>query len=378
MKLRTPLYQVHLSARARMTGFAGWEMPLHYGSQMEEHHAVRRHAGLFDVSHMCITDLPAGHLPLLRRLLAFDPATLRPGRARYGVLLNPHGGVIDDVILYRPDEAGYRLISNAGTRERVLSWLEEQGAGAVFDHREDLALLALQGPRARELACSTLPRELPPQAMDLPPFGCCRRGEWFLSRTGYTGEDGFELALPAEDAAGVWQALVGAGFTPAGLAARDSLRLEAGLNLYGHEMDERTSPLEAGLAWTIDWEPADRQFIGRTALTRRLQEGIRLGRRGVLLEARGVLREGQLLFNNGVQRGRLTSGGFSPSLQRGIGLCRIELAALEEPEQDWAVEIRGKRLPVRLVEPPFVRRGRSCIEGLPVVGPEQMTRGDKK
>jgi len=367
MSLRTPLYEIHLAAGAHMTSFAGWEMPLHYGSQIEEHHAVRRHAGLFDVSHMCIVDLPAAALPLLRRLLAFDASRLQPGRARYGVMLNPAGGVIDDLILYRPDESGYRLISNASTRERVLSWLEEQGGEGVLTQRGDLALLALQGPRARELTLQVLGAELCPGSKDLSPFGCCRQGEWFLARTGYTGEDGFELAVPAASAPAVWQALTSAGFVPAGLAARDSLRLEAGLNLYGHEMDEGLSPLEADLTWTIDWEPADRQFIGRAALVRQQQEGGRHCRRGVLLEGRGVLREGQLLFNNGVQRGRLTSGGFSPSLQRGIGLCRVEVAALEEEEQAWMVGIRGRRMPVRMVEPPFVRRGRSCIEGLPMV-----------
>ncbi len=367
MSLRTPLYRMHLAAGARMTAFAGWEMPLHYGSQIAEHHAVRRHAGLFDVSHMCLVDLPAGALPLLRRLLAFDASLLQPGRARYGVMLNPGGGVIDDLILYRPDESGYRLISNAATRERVLSWLTGQGGDGLYTVRGDLALLALQGPRARELTLQVLGTELCPGARELPPFGCCRQGEWFLARTGYTGEDGFELALPAARAPEAWQALTSAGFAPAGLAARDSLRLEAGLNLYGHEMDEGTSPLEADLAWTIDWEPPERQFTGRAALVRQQQEGVRYRRRGVLLEGRGVLREGQLLFNNGVQRGQLTSGGFSPSLQRGIGLCRVEVAALEEEEQEWMVGIRGRRIPVRMVEPPFVRRGRSCIDGLPMV-----------
>ncbi len=357
MAQRTPLFDRHLAAGARMVDFAGWDMPLHYGSQIDEHHAVRRTAGVFDVSHMLAIDLHgAGTRALLRRLLANNIDKLRaPGRALYSCLLRPDGGVLDDLIAYFLDESNFRLVVNAGTAGKDLAWISAHAAadGVRVEPRRDLALLAVQGPQAREWVWQALP-QLRAATEGLKPFWAAISPPLFAARTGYTGEDGFELALPAADAPAVWDALLAAGVRPAGLGARDTLRLEAGMNLYGQDMDETVNPLESGLAWTVDLA-AERDFVGKSALPA-CQPARRLA--GLLLADKGVLRAHQTVFTAHGE-GTVTSGGFSPTLNRSIALARLPAAVAERDPIE--VEIRGRRLQARVVAPPFVRQGRILI-----------------
>ena len=284
----TALYDLHVASKARMVPFAGWSMPLHYGSQIAEHHEVRRAAGMFDVSHMTITDLTgAGARELLARLFANDVAKAVPGRAVYGALLNESGGIVDDVIVYGRDP-GYRLVSNAATRDKVLGWLSVQAGDIDVDscQRDDLALIAVQGPKA--LSAFSVATAM--DVADLRAFSVRERDGWMVARTGYTGEDGVEVALPDDEAGALWQQLSHAGVAPAGLAARDTLRLEAGLLLYGQDMDETTSPLESNLGWTVAWHPPDRDFVGRNALALQGSGGAERVLRGVVLTGRGAVR----------------------------------------------------------------------------------------
>ncbi|MGD8309849.1 MAG: glycine cleavage system aminomethyltransferase GcvT, partial [Chromatiales bacterium] len=280
MGLKTALHDTHVAMGAKMVPFGDWDMPLHYGSQIEEHHAVRRAAGMFDVSHMQVVDLAGERArDLLRHLLANDVAKLRtPGKALYSCMLNEHGGVIDDLIVYHLADDRFRTVVNAGTASKDVHWIRRHAGAFAVDvrPRDDLAMVAVQGPRARQLALPLLPEALRDRAEALKPFHAAWEGEWMAARTGYTGEDGFEIMLPASEAPGLWQALADAGVSPCGLGARDTLRLEAGMNLYGSDMDEDTSPLAAGLGWTVAWEPAEREFIGRAALqARRDRPGLR-------------------------------------------------------------------------------------------------------
>jgi aminomethyltransferase len=362
MGLKTPLYDLHIAQGAKIVDFGGWDMPLHYGSQLEEHHAVRRDAGMFDVSHMAVLDLTGGRCrEFLRVLLANDVARLKEfGKALYSCMLKPDGGVIDDLIVYLVSDTWYRLVVNAGTRDKDLDWIGARAVefGVTVLERKDLAMIAVQGPNARHKAAALLAPAQQPAALDLTPFSGAAFGAWFVARTGYTGEDGFEIMRPAADAPAAWQRLLELGVRPAGLGARDTLRLEAGMNLYGHDMDEQHHPLEAGLAWTVAFEPADRDFIGRAALQRARDEGCdRLV--GLLLEERGVLRSGQKVLAPGLAReGVVTSGTFSPTLNRSIALARVPNATGAAVQ----VEIRGKMHAARLVKPPFVRHGKAMIE----------------
>ncbi len=361
MPQHTPLYQQHLAAKAKMVDFAGWEMPVHYGSQLEEHHQVRRDAGMFDVSHMVVLDLAGPAVSdFLRRLLANDVARLNatPGRALYSCMLNERGGVIDDLIVYFMNDNGYRMVVNAATRDKDLAWIAQQATAfeVSIRERDDLAMIAVQGPNARDKTRTALGEALAP-AMALKPFFATEcSDELFVARTGYTGEDGFEIMLPAAQAGGVWKALLAAGVAPIGLGARDTLRLEAGMNLYGQDMDEDTSPLEAGLAWTVAFEPAGRDFIGRAALEAQHEAGPARKLVGLLLEGRGVLRAHQKVVTTAGE-GETTSGSFSPTLGQAIALARVPATA----GQTCEVEIRGKRLPARIVKYPFVRHGQPCI-----------------
>lgn len=351
----TPLHAAHRAAGARLIGFAGWEMPLNYGSQIAEHHAVRQAAGVFDVSHMTIIDLAgAGAGPLLRRLLANDVDKLRrPGAALYSVMLDDDGGIIDDLIVYRRD-AGYRAVVNAATRSAVLDWLEAHNDEGADVAEPDLAMLAVQGPAAIarfEQAAGWR------QVSDVAPFHAVERDGWMVGRTGYTGEDGVEVMLPGEAAVTLWSALLDSGVQPAGLAARDTLRLEAGLNLYGQDMDRTTSPLVSNLAWTVAWKPEDRRFIGREALERERAAGPATRLTGLVMEGRGVLRHGNRVIT-AAGDGTVTSGIFSPTLGYSIALARLPRGA----EGAAQVEIRGQCRPVRIVKPPFVRHGRKVFE----------------
>jgi len=352
---RTPLFAAHVAAGGKMVDFAGWEMPLHYGSQLAEHHAVRAAAGMFDVSHMTIIDVAGDRATsYLRRLVANDVGKLQQsGKALYGTLLNDSGGVIDDLIVYRR-EAGYRLVVNASTGDKVLAWLAANNDERVDIVEQALAMVAVQGPQAIdrfEVAAGWS------AVTDIDPFSAVERGAWMVARTGYTGEDGVEVMLPNAAAVTLWEALLAAGVQPAGLGARDTLRLEAGLNLYGQDMDEQTTPLVSNLAWTIAWEPAERDFVGRAALQRQRQEGVPQKLAGLVLEGRGVLRHGQrVLTQHG--DGAVTSGIFSPTLGYSIALARLPRAA----KGDCQVDVRGKLLPVRIVKPPFVRKGKKTFD----------------
>ena len=360
MGRRTALHQRHMDLGGRMVDFAGWHMPLHYGSQIAEHHTVRNEAGIFDVSHMTVVDLSGedSHR-FLRILLANDVTKLTAaGQALYGCMLNEQGGVLDDLITYLRDETNYRLVVNAATREADLAWIGTRAADyrVAVTERADLAMLAVQGPRAMDAICRVLPA-LAADVRALKPFTAIEQGGYFIARTGYTGEDGCELMLDNDDAADLFQSLLDAGASPVGLGARDTLRLEAGLNLYGSDMDDQVTPLESGLAWTVAWEPTDRDFIGRQALSTQREDGLTTKRVGLLLDAKGVLRGGQKVYAEGGE-GVVTSGTFSPTLKRAIALARVPL----QTEGMVEVEVRDRRLPAKVVRPPFAKSGQSCIE----------------
>jgi aminomethyltransferase len=353
--LRTPLYPEHLRAGARLTDFGGWEMPLHYGSQIDEHHRVRREAGVFDVSHMLAIDvLGEGATAFLRRLLANDVARLQaPGRALYSCMLREDAGILDDLIVYRT-ASGWRVVVNAGTADKDLAWILGHRDDAVtVQPRRDLAMLALQGPQARARLWHIHP-DLEAQTSALAPFQATEAGGWFVARTGYTGEDGFEIALPAAQAPGLWRALLEAGVAPCGLGARDTLRLEAGMNLYGQDMDETVTPDECGLAWTVA-RSTQRDFIGARALAERAPRFQLLGL--VLLE-RGVPRTHQKV-RSARGEGEITSGTFSPTLARGIALARLPLGCA--PGERVELDVRGRWLPAQVVKSPFVRNGKSLL-----------------
>ena len=360
MPERTPLYPIHVAAGAKLVDFGGWDMPLHYGSQIDEHHAVRRDAGVFDVSHMLAIDLAGRDArAFLRVLLANDIDKLtRPGKALYACMLNEAGGVIDDLIVYLRKDGGYRMVVNAGTAESDLAWIErvgaERGCEMSVTPRRELAILAVQGPHAREKFWTARPA-LRAETAALEPFYAHETGGLYIARTGYTGEDGFEVMLPAHEAAGLWTDLEAAGVQPAGLGARDTLRLEAGMNLYGSDMDAGVSPLDAGLAWTVDTRTA-RDFIGRRALER---DGVSRAFAGLLRLERGVPRAHQKVITPHGE-GVITSGTFSPTLNAGIALARLPLET--RPGERVQLEVRGKRLAARVVKPPFVRHGKALHE----------------
>lgn len=302
MTQHTPLYEQHQACGARMVDFHGWMMPLHYGSQIDEHLAVRNDAGMFDVSHMTIVDLHGARTrEFLRYLLANDVARLtQPGKALYTAMLNASGGVIDDLIVYFMTEDHFRLVVNSATREKDLAWISSHATpfGVTLQERSELALLAIQGPHAQQKVQSLLTERQRQDAGGLAPFFGVQSGELFIATTGYTGESGYEIALPAEQAPALWQRLREAGVSPAGLGARDTLRLEAGMNLYGQEMDEGVSPLAANMGWTIVWQPEERQFIGREALEAQRQQGTEK-LVGLVLKEKGVLRNAQpVLFTD--------------------------------------------------------------------------------
>jgi len=362
MGMKTPLYDKHVEAGARIVDFGGWDMPLHYGSQKEEHHAVRRKAGMFDVSHMTIVDLKGERArEFLRYLLANDVAKLKDGgKALYTCMLNQDGGVIDDLIVYFLDESWFRLVVNAATREKDLAWIRQQAEtfDVAVNERAELAMLAVQGPEARELAAPCIDAEWREQALALKLFTGMAAGDLFVARTGYTGEDGWEIVMPGEAAATIWDRLLAAGVAPCGLGARDTLRLEAAMNLYGSDMDETISPLEAGLGWTVAWEPEDRDFIGRAALEQIRSDATKRRFVGLLLEDKGVLRNHQRVVVEGNGDGEITSGGFSPTIGASIALARVPAGDFDRAQ----VDVRGKLLNVRIVKTPFVRNGQVRIE----------------
>jgi aminomethyltransferase len=357
---KTPLYDSHVKANAKIVDFAGWDMPLHYGSQIQEHHQVRQDAGVFDVSHMTIVDFHGKNVaPFLRYLIANNIDRLTDGKALYTCMLNEQGYVIDDLIVYKINDDFYRLIVNSGTHDKDLAWFTKQAEpfDVSFQERTDLAMLALQGPKVREKIATLFSPEKMQTIAALKPFYAAAIDNYFIARTGYTGEDGFEVILPVSDVADFWQRVVDADIKPCGLGSRDTLRLEAGLNLYGSDMDENVSPLESNLAWTVALEPKERDFIGRAALERQLQEGVKQCLVGLVLEGQGVLRNHQKVVVQDLGEGEITSGSFSPTLNKGIALARVPTAT----GPSCFVEMRGKQVPVQVIKPPFVRHGKQTF-----------------
>jgi len=355
----TPLNAAHRAMGAKMVDFGGWDMPLNYGSQIEEHQQVRTNAGMFDVSHMRVVDIRGeGVRDFLRYLLANNVDKLQSsGKALYSCMLNPDGGVIDDLIVYFINETMFRLVVNAGTAEKDIAWMKEQAAAHApkleIKPRLDLAMIAVQGPAAAAKLWEAMPG-LQNLAESLKPFTAVEMGTMFVARTGYTGEDGFEIMLPTQAAAFFWEALNKAGVKPIGLGARDTLRLEAGMNLYGHDMDESINPLEAGLAWTVDLK-SERDFIGKAALlaqppTRKLA--------GLVLQDRGVMRDHQVVKTSHGD-GEITSGSFSPSLNQSIALARIPAAV--QIGDTVQISVRDKLLNAKVVKYPFVRNGKALV-----------------
>jgi aminomethyltransferase len=360
---RTPLFDQHQAAGAKIVDFAGWEMPIHYGSQIEEHHQVRNDAGMFDVSHMVVLDIKGPEAKaFLRRLLANDVARLIRNQALYSCMLNEQGGVIDDLIVYYMNDNWYRMVVNAATRNKDLAWINAQAEAVEVEiqERDDLAMIAVQGPNARDKAHAALGEAIDPARELKPFFGADCNGSYgdlFVARTGYTGEDGFEIIMPAEQAPAIWDALLANGVKPIGLGARDTLRLEAGMNLYGQDMDEGITPLEAGLSWTVAFEPAEREFIGRATLDTQRADGVTRKLVGLVLDDRGVLRAHQkVITDHGA--GEITSGSFSPTLGKSIALARVPA----KTGNHCQVEIRGKLLAAHSVKYPFARNGKACTE----------------
>lgn len=364
MAKQTPLYDEHIACGAKMVDFHGWMMPLHYGSQINEHNLVRTDAGMFDVSHMTIVDLHGeGSRDFLRYLLANDIAKLaEKGKALYTSMLNASGGVIDDLIVYYLEDNFYRLVVNSATRDKDISWIEQHSKSYVvsIEVRDDLALIAVQGPAAQQKIHSLLTDDQRSAIADMKPFYGMQTGDFFVATTGYTGEKGYEIALPKVQVIDFWRQLVKAGVHPAGLGARDTLRLEAGMNLYGQDMDETISPLAANMGWTIAWKPEDRQFIGREALEKLREQGTdKLV--GIVMRDKGILRAGQIVrFTDDLgklQEGIITSGSFSPTLGFSIAFARVPTGI-----QDKAiVEIRNREMPVEVVKPGFVREGKALV-----------------
>ncbi|MCE1182869.1 MAG: glycine cleavage system aminomethyltransferase GcvT [Rhodocyclales bacterium] len=361
MLKKTVLNTAHRALGARMVDFGGWDMPVNYGSQIEEHHAVRNNCGMFDVSHMCPVDLVGPDCrPFLSRLVANDVAKLTvSGKALYSAMLNEAGGVIDDLIIYFLTDTQFRLVVNAGTAEKDLAWMSAKAAEWQMDVRitqrrdgdNNLGIIAVQGPNARAKVWEVLP-QAKAATEGLKAFFATAVDQYFIASTGYTGEDGFEIMLPANEAESLWNALKEAGVAPCGLGARDTLRLEAGMNLYGQDMDESVSPLDAGLAWTVAMKD-ERDFVGKSALTAKGQQKQFLG---LILLDKGVLRGHQKVITQQGD-GEITSGSFSPTLQQSIALARLPLGVTIGDEIE--VDIRGKLLKAKVTKPVFARNGKA-------------------
>lgn len=367
MGKKTPLYDWHAAMDGKIVDFGGWDMPLHYGSQIEEHHAVRRGVGMFDVSHMTIVDLEGTQVrSFLHYLLANNIDRLKqPGKALYTCMLNEGGGVIDDLIVYFINDQWFRLVVNAATHDKDLAWLERHANAfqVRVTERQDLAMIAVQGPQARDVVHTVLGTAVKEAIAALAPFNSRQVGDIFIARTGYTGEDGYEVILPGDQATEFWVRLHAAGVKPIGLGARDTLRLEAGMNLYGADMDENITPLECGLDWTVAWEPATRDFIGRAALETQRKNGVKHKLVGLILNEKGVLRNHQHVIVEGRVCGEITSGTFSPTLGQAIAFARISTESIgANTDNSCEIDMRGRLVAATVVKPPFVRHGKSCLE----------------
>lgn len=355
----TPLYQAHLDADGQMVDFSGWAMPLNYGSQLEEHNQVRNDAGMFDVSHMTVVDFKGVEAKqFLQILIANDVDKLSTsGQALYSCMLNERGGVVDDLIVYYQDDTNYRMVINAGTTKKDIAWINthSKGFNVRVEPRFDLAMIAVQGPNAREKTYQAIPGTEVICAK-LKPFNAESVGELFIARTGYTGEDGFEIMLPAKAAEFTWKMLLEVGVKPCGLGARDTLRLEAGMSLYGSEMNEEVSPLEAALAWTIDLSDKSRHFVGRDSLKILKEKGVNKTIVGLVLEGKGVIRNHQKVLTP-LGKGEVTSGSFSPTMGKAIALVSVPKGS----EGMCEIEIRNKKVLAKIVKPPFVRNGKILV-----------------
>ena len=359
MANRTPLFDAHVKAGAKMVDFHGWDMPLNYGSQIEEHNAVRKDSGVFDVSHMTIVDVAGTEAKaFLRKMLANDVAKLSvPGKAQYSSMLNEKGGVIDDLIVYFFSDESYRLVVNSATRERDVAWIQEVASkfDVTITEQTELGMVALQGPKAAEKLRLVIGDEAFAEVDGMRPFMSAQVGDLFIATTGYTGEAGYEIVLPANAIEKLWDDLLNVGVQPCGLGARDTLRLEAGMNLYGQDMDESITPLEANMGWSVAFEPEDRDFIGREALEKQKAEGHdKLV--GLVMREKGVLRHGQKVVVDGGE-GVITSGTFSPTLGFSIAMARVPNSVGETAE----VEMRKKFVTVSVVKPSFVRNGKGLV-----------------
>ena len=358
---KTVFYPAHLSANAKIVEFCGWQMPINYGSQIKEHEAVRTGAGMFDVSHMAITDIHGtDSKKFLQYLISNDVAKLEKfgvGKALYSGMLNANGGVIDDLIVYYTD-FGYRLVTNAGTYAKDIAWIKQQASkfSVELKERKDLAILAVQGPQAIGMVSKVKPH-LADKLSALKAFSSIEDSGTFYARTGYTGEDGLEIMIPQANALSLWNDLLGLGVVPCGLGARDTLRLEAGMNLYGHDMDETISPSLCNMDWVVDLKDESRDFIGREAYVKFNTSGVKSHQVGLVMEGRGVLREGQKVMVDGREIGIITSGTFSPTLKISIAIARIE-----KQVTDFAhVDVRGNLEPVKIIKLPFVRNGKQVF-----------------
>lgn len=359
---KTALYKVHIESSAKLSSFANWEMPINYGSQIKEHEAVRTDAGMFDVSHMAITDITGTQAKdFLRYLLSNDVAKLEKfgvGKALYSAMLNQEAGVIDDLIVYYT-EFGYRMVTNAGTYEKDMGWIKAiaRAFKVELTQRDDLSIIAVQGPHAIAKV-AMVKTELTDYLNRLKPFMAHVNNQWFYARTGYTGEDGLEIMLPSKEAESFWRELVRVGVVPCGLAARDTLRLEAGMNLYGHDMDEKINPLECNMDWVVDLTDINRDFIGKARYVELKTTGAKYTQVGLILEGKGVLREGQKIFdeqNNEV--GIITSGTYSPTLKISIAIARVK----PQTGNRLYADIRDSKEIVQLVKLPFVRNGKKMF-----------------
>ena len=372
---RTPLYQSHVDSDGKLVDFSGWELPIHYGSQIDEHEAVRTDAGMFDVSHMVIVDIKGTESKAwLQKLLANDVNKLKMvGKALYSPMLNEQGGIIDDLIVYlsNADETEYRIVSNAATRDKDMAQFEKvaEGFDVTLNERDDLAMLAVQGPKAVEKLTQAKPSWADTLESITPFVGAdltdIEGPNWFVARTGYTGEDGVEVIMPADAAAAFFALLKQNGIKPTGLGARDTLRMEAGMNLYGHDMDETISPYDCNMAWTLALKD-ERDFIGRQALVNNRKQAkennTAMKQVGLLLTSRGVLREGmEVTINQGSdneQKGVITSGTFSPSLKNSIAIARVPDNVSDDDNVQIDLRGKGKFVDVRVLKLPFVRNGK--------------------
>ena len=364
MTQKTALFDLHLAATAKMVDFYGWNMPLNYGSQLQEHVAVRNNCGAFDISHMTFLDLQGKNCKsFLRTLLANDISNLEDdGDGMYSAMLNESGGVIDDLIIYKMP-FGYRLIVNCATRKKDIKWISNHidDSSVVMLERKDISMLAIQGPKYNEVISHCLPSSLLTELENKNTFQGVLEGDLFVSKTGYTGELGVEVMLPSKNVEEIWNSVIKNGASPVGLGARDTLRLEAGLNLYGSEMDESISPLECNMQWTVSLNDVDRNFIGKESYLKKAKENQNLNLFGLVVEERAILRSKEIVYleEDAAVSGTVTSGSYSPTLKKSIALVRMP----STNSKFCFAELRGKKIYAKIGIPRFVKEGRIIFKG---------------